>query len=78
MTNYLATGYKGKLLDDSNSSTLQFLAAPQAINIQNEDKEIIRQALTVITNAVNQYVRDANTRSYVTLILGVVSQILLK
>jgi hypothetical protein len=78
MANLLSPGYKGKLLDDSSSSTLQFLASPQAINIQAEDKEIIRQALTVITNAVNTYVRDANTRSYITLILGVVSQILLK
>lgn len=78
MPNYLSPGYKGKLLDETNSSTLQLLATPQAINIQNEDKEIIRQALTVITNAVNTYVRDSNTRSYVTLILGVVSQILLK
>lgn len=80
MANNLLGGgnYKGDLLDDTNPQVLSFMQTPQALKIGAQDKEIILQALTVITNAINQYVQDSNTRSYITLILGVVSQILLK
>jgi hypothetical protein len=76
--NLLASNYDGKLLDDSNPQVLSFMQTSQGIKVTAKDKEIILQALTVITNAINTYVQDNNTRSYINLILGVVSQILLK
>ena len=80
MANNLLGGgnYKGALLDDSNPQTLALFQLNQGIKIGEQDKEIIRQALTVISNAVNTYVGDSTTRTYISLILGVVSQILLK
>lgn len=80
MSNNLLGGgnYKGDLLDDTNPQVLSFFQGSQSVKLDSQDKEIIIQALAVISNAINKYVQDSNTRSYISLILGVVSQILLK